>query len=435
MPLSYLNPRHARGRRALLALVAGAAVVAPLAAPAVAGPVTPAAGPLLSAASASCGQLFDDFRYTSSSDPALRARGWSVRTGAGGPGVSGNTWSASNVDFVGSGAATTMRLRASTDGTAAGTVNAEVSHQRKFFEGTYAARVRFTDAPTTGADGDPVNETFFTITPLDRPNDPSYGENDFEYLPNGGWGESGATLFTTTYETYQPDPWVADNISTPVRGSLAGWHDLVMQVSDGSVRYFVDGKKVAEHGGHVYPETPMILDFNIWFIDLDSHTGGVSRYEQEVDYVYYTDREVLATADVTARVEAFRSTGVAHRDDVTAGTCTSSPIPTPVSSPAPAPTGTPASPVPTPGATATSAPVPTPSATPTSAPGPSPTPTVAPEPVGVDCDALSEWSRSSVYRKGATVTADGHAWKAKRLTWRSEPGSSRRWTDLGACSA
>ncbi|MFS0703980.1 ricin-type beta-trefoil lectin domain protein, partial [Cellulomonas sp. 179-A 9B4 NHS] len=300
------------------------------------GPAAPAAVP--AAASASCGQLFDDFAYTSSSDPSLRARGWSVRTGGGGPGVSGNTWSAAQVDFPGTGAARTMRLRASTDGTPAGTVNAEVSQGRRFLEGTYAARVRFTDAPVTGDDGDRVNQTFFTITPLARPNDPDYGEMDFEYLPNGGWGESGPTLFLTTYETYQPDPWVADNLSTPVRGSLAGWRDLVMQVSGGTVRYYVDGRRVAEHGGHVYPETPLLLDFNIWFLDLDAHTGGVSRYEQEVDYVYYTDREVLTPAAVSSRVAAYRSSGVTHRDDVRTGPCTPSPVPGPGTSPTPTPT-------------------------------------------------------------------------------------------------
>ncbi len=331
-----MTPRPRRARRVPVVLAAAAALVVPLAAPAAAGPAAPASVP--TAASASCGQLFDDFAYTSSSDPSLRARGWSVRTGGGGPGVSGNTWSAANVDFPGTGAAKTMRLRASTDGTPAGTVNAEVSQGRRFFEGTYAARVRFTDAPITGDDGDRVNQTFFTITPLARPNDPDYGEMDFEYLPNGGWGQSGPTLFLTTYETYQPDPWVADNLSTPVRGSLAGWRDLVMQVSDGTVRYYVDGRKVAEHGGHVYPETPMLLDFNIWFLDLDAHTGGVSRYEQEVDYVYYTDREVLTPTAVTSRVAAYRSSGVTHRDDVRTGPCTPSPVPDPGTNPTPAPT-------------------------------------------------------------------------------------------------
>ena len=36
--------------------------------------------------------LFDDFDYTSHTDPALAAHGWSVRGNSGGPGVPGATW-------------------------------------------------------------------------------------------------------------------------------------------------------------------------------------------------------------------------------------------------------------------------------------------------------------------------------------------------------
>ncbi|WP_203903014.1 glycoside hydrolase family 16 protein [Virgisporangium aliadipatigenens] len=275
-------------------------------------------------AAAACGQLFDDFVYTSSSDAALRQRGWTVRSGGGGPGVDGNTWSPSNVDFPGTGSAKTARLRATTNGTPTGTVNSELYQRRKFKEGTYSARIRFTNAPVVGADGDPINQTFFTITPLDFPNDPDYGENDFEYLPNGGWGGTRPTMHNTTYETYQPDPWQADNLSTPTVRDLNGWHDYTLQVSDGSVRYYIDGVKVAEHGGHVYPETVMSINFNIWFIDLNSHTGGTSTYEQEVDYLYFAERQVVDTAAVTSRVAAFRAAGTAHTDSVTGtdpGTC------------------------------------------------------------------------------------------------------------------
>ena len=37
-----------------------------------------------------------------------------------------------------------------TDGTAGGTSQSEFLHQRKFFEGTYAARVKFADVPVSG---------------------------------------------------------------------------------------------------------------------------------------------------------------------------------------------------------------------------------------------------------------------------------------------
>ncbi|MFS0702542.1 glycoside hydrolase family 16 protein [Cellulomonas sp. 179-A 4D5 NHS] len=405
-------PSHHQAQRRATACTAAAAGAAP------AGTVAQSPGARAAAVPGGCGQLFDDFAYTSSSDPALRSRGWTVRTGAGGPGVSGNTWSASNVDFPGSGAARTMRLRAQTDGTAAGTVNAEVYQQRKFFEGTYASRVRFTDAPISGADGDPVVQTLFTITPLDFPNDPAYGEADFEYLPNGGWGATRPTLFTTTYETYQNDPWKADNVSSTIPGSLEGWHDLVLQVDSGHVRYYLDGRLVADHTGHVYPETPMSLNANLWFIDLASHTGGVSRYEQEIDYVFHADREVLAPADVSARIAALRAAGTSHTDTVKLGTCTPTtpPVAPPVT-PTPAPTPT------------ASTPAPAPSATPT------PVPTVAPNPPAAPlCDHLRSWARNRLYWPGATITHADHAWRATRATRRAAPGRSTAWQDLGRCS-
>lgn len=314
--------------RTALTAVALAALAVPgaLAAPAAAAPA--AALPVATATPGGCGQLFDDFSYTSSQDPQLAARGWSVRSGGGGPGVAGGSWSPANVTFTGSGTARSMRLQAQTDGTPQGTVSAEVSHRQKFYEGTWAARVRFTDTPVQGADGDPVVQTFYGITPLAFPDDPAYGEADFEYLPNGGWGQRSATLFLTTWETYRPDPWRSDNISTPVVGGLSGWHDLVMTVDAGVVRYLVDGRLVAEHGGHVYPETPMLLAFNTWFIDLASHTGGVSRYEQDVDYVYHSADEVLTPAQVSQRVSGLRAAGVAHVDRVVPGTCTPTTPPT-----------------------------------------------------------------------------------------------------------
>ena len=405
------SPLTALGVTTLAVALLASALTGPAASAAARLPVETQA-----ATASSCGTLFDDFAYTSSSDPRLAARGWTVRSGAGGPGVEGNTWSAAGVDFPGTGASQSLRLTSSTDGTPAGTVNAEVSQDRKFFEGTYAARVRFTDAPVSGADGDPIVETFFTITPLDFPNDPQYGEADFEYLANGGWGETSPTMFTTTYETYQPVPWKADKVSTLRRGSLDGWHDLTLQVDSGVVRYFIDGVQVAEHGGHVYPETPMLLSMNLWFIDLASHTGGVSRYEQEVDYVYYADREVVAPADVSARVSAYRSAGTVHTDSVTAGTCT--------------PTSAPSAPTPAPSAP-TAVPVPTGSASPS--PGSAPVPTAG-APAAVSCDGLLAWSGRRWYWPGTSVTHDRHAWRATRFTRRAEPGTSPRWDDLGECS-
>jgi hypothetical protein len=272
-------------------------------------------GTVAPAGAAPSAELFDDFAYNGPDDPRIAARNWTVRTGGGGPGVPGAVWTKDNVAFPSIEGGSALELKASYDGGT--TRQSEVYHQRKFFEGTYAARVRFTDSPQSGPDGDQLVQTFFTITPLDAPMDPDYGELDFEYLPNGGWGETGPTLFTTTWETYQPDPWIADNTSTRVVGSQAGWHDFVIQVSGGRVIYYLDGTAIADHGDKYYPETPMSINMNHWFISGGQIGDSTPRaYIEQIDYVYFSQNEVVAPADITARVEAFRAASIDWRDTV-----------------------------------------------------------------------------------------------------------------------
>jgi hypothetical protein len=269
-----------------------------------------------------CGAFFDDFAYSSATDPAIAAHGWTVRDNAGGPGVPGASWLPSNVSFPTVGDHRVLQLSATTDGTTAGTSQAEMYQQRKFFEGTYASRVRFMDAPITGASGDPVVQTFFTITPLAYDLDPNYSEMDFEYLPNGGWGETRPTLYETTWETYRADPWFADNVSAAQHTSHDGWHDLVIQVAGGHVKYYVDGALVADHSGRYYPETQMSINYNLWFINLASHTGGPSTYHEQVDWLYFAEGKVISPKAATERVERLRKAGTTHADGV--GGCTRS---------------------------------------------------------------------------------------------------------------
>jgi len=127
--------------------------------------------------------LFDDFSYSSAAQ--LVSHGWIVRTKPGWPGVPGATWRAANVSFHGG----LMRMTSTTDGTSAGTTQTQVCQQRKFREGTYGSRIRFRDLPLSGPAVDQPVESFYTISPLERPLDPNYSEIDFEYLPNGGWGD------------------------------------------------------------------------------------------------------------------------------------------------------------------------------------------------------------------------------------------------------
>ena len=271
-----------------------------------------------SSAAVGCGVLFDDFNYTSRTDAALSQRGWRIRTNAGGPGVSGASWLADNVSFPTVDRQKVAQLRAATNGTAGGTSHAEFSQSnRRFFEGTYLARIKFSDAPASGSDGDHVNQTFYTISPLAAPMDPTYSELDFsEYLPNGGWGEAGPINYQTTWYTYVADPWYADNQHSQQARSINGWHDVMATVSGGHVKYYIDGALVGDHSGKYYPRQNMSIDFNQWFIDLAGHAGGTSTYLQSVDYLYHAKRQVLSPAQATAAINGYRSSGATHTDSI-----------------------------------------------------------------------------------------------------------------------
>src|SRR5687767_641756 len=117
--------------------------------------------------------LFDDFSYSTHNE--MTANGWVIRSGSGWPGVSGATFRAENISFVDypdQVGNRLLRMTSSTDGSSENTYQTQVCHQRKYHEGTYAARVRLSDVPVSGPDGDQVVETFYTITPYVQPLDP-----------------------------------------------------------------------------------------------------------------------------------------------------------------------------------------------------------------------------------------------------------------------
>ncbi|MEN0128491.1 MAG: cellulose binding domain-containing protein [Brevundimonas sp.] len=264
--------------------------------------------------------VFDDFSYSGPNDPSIQAHNWTIRTNAGGPGIAGATWPKENISFpTVSGTNKALQLKSVTDGTGAGTQQSEVLNQRKFLEGTYAARVYFSDAPTSGPDGDAIVETFFTITPLAYDLDPNYSEQDFEYLPNGGWGEPSNILYTTSWETYRNDPWLAVNTHTEQRQSYAGWHDLVLQVANNQLKYYVDGVLFATHGSDYYPETVQSVNFNLWFIGGGQIGSSTPRtYVQQVDWFYHAKNEVVSPATVTSRVNGYRANGTSWVDTLPA---------------------------------------------------------------------------------------------------------------------
>ncbi|MDP9043310.1 MAG: glycoside hydrolase family 16 protein [Pseudomonadota bacterium] len=264
--------------------------------------------------------FFDDF-----SEPDLAAlgdAGWTVRAAPGHPGIPGAAWGAASVSLVDDPARSgnrLLRLRARTDGTAAGTSQAQVCHARKYLEGTYAARVRFSDAPVSGPNGDVVVQTFYAVAPLRFDLDPLYSELDWEYLPNGGWGDPRTRLYGVSWQTVRLEPWWALNQAHEAVRPMGGWHVLLMQVAGGRTTLFIDGEQQAVHGGRNYPVVPMAISFSQWFSPGGDIPGvhATRTWEEDVDWVFHVRDVVLSSADVESRVERFRTEGVARWDSVT----------------------------------------------------------------------------------------------------------------------
>ncbi len=265
--------------------------------------------------------LFDDFSYSTADE--MIANGWILRSEQGWPGVTGASFRPENVSFIDYTAQPgnhLLRMTSSTDGTSANTYQTQICHQRKYLEGTYAARVRFSDGPASGPDGDQIVESFYMITPYQKPLDPDYSEMDFEYLPNGGWGGAPLAFYVTTWETVQIEPWIADNVSNPIQGIPAGWHTMVTQAMDGTVRYFIDGKMIAQHGGNYYPDAPMSINFNLWFINGGlSSANDMREYQEDIDWVFHEANMLLMPDEVNAKVNELRNASVGFQDSVSPG--------------------------------------------------------------------------------------------------------------------
>ena len=269
------------------------------------------------------GVFFDDFKYLGVDDPQFLTMGWTVREGSGLPGVTGCGWSKENITFTDDPdkhGNRFLRLTAKTDGTGAGTSQAELYHKRKFHEGTYAARVRFNDAPALGPRGDQIVETFFTITMGFEGND-NYSEIDFEYLPNGGWGGTGPAFYQTTWIKVIPEPWEGDRIYNSQPGSLDGWHTLVCTAKDGHVKYYIDGVLLADHTDKYYPKVPMSINFNLWYINGGLLNSGDTRsYQEDIDWVCFVEDQALDNEQVNELVDGYRKAQITRLDSVTANT-------------------------------------------------------------------------------------------------------------------
>ncbi|WP_437985752.1 glycoside hydrolase family 16 protein [Sorangium sp. So ce117] len=263
-------------------------------------------------------EFFDDFSYSGIADDGLRSRWW-VRTTDGAPGVAGAQWLSSNVSFIDDpdlASNRLLRLQATSRGSGASTSHAEIqSNDDRFRFGTYSARVRFRNTPLTGTRhlGDKLVETFFTISPWinDPEVDPNYSEQDFEYMPNGGWGQGDtSTLWLTSWETAT----LENTKSNQVAGDQSGWKRLLLQIDASGIHYYIDGARLCTHDATYVPETDQHIDFNLWFDELAAGQTGPRTYAEDVDWVYFAKDVLLSQAEVDAQVAGFRASSLALVD-------------------------------------------------------------------------------------------------------------------------
>lgn len=262
--------------------------------------------------------FFDDFSHLDAA--ALQQQGgWQLRTRAGHPGIPGARWGGiSLVDDPARPGNRLLRLAAQTDGTPAGTEQAQLCHQRKLLVGSYAARVRFSDRPVSGQDGDPVVQSFYAVAPLRHDFDPLFSEIDFEHLPNGGWGSNTPRLYAISWQTARLEPWLAFNAAHEQPGALDGWQELLMQVEPARVRHWLNGRLFHESSGRNVPVQAMALQFNLWFSPggLLPPSATPRAWVQEVDWVLHVADHSLDPAAVREQVERLRAAGIKHQDSI-----------------------------------------------------------------------------------------------------------------------
>ena len=266
--------------------------------------------------------FFDDFLYADPNDPLLTCFGWTVRSGGGGPrpdvcSQAQQLWDPNLVAFTNG----LVTLSAQTDGNSncESTHQSEVGTSASFFEGTYSARVRFTDAPRHAPTPEPSVQAFFTYNSR-LECDPEFAEIDYEYLPNDNWdqGCSDPVLYMNSWEMWG-DPETAEpncpTIMTSVYqcGSFATWHTYTLQVVGDTIRFFVDDADMGTHVGDTYPEAPMQIRLQHWFTD-GLAPGVPAVFTMAVDWVYHAKDVALTPAQVSGNVESLRAVNLARWD-------------------------------------------------------------------------------------------------------------------------
>jgi len=266
------------------------------------------------------GELFDDFNYNDTGDTLLLAHGWNIVNGKNAP-PAGAQYDRSLINFM-SDPEDPDRSWITLDAVAGESNDSmrlsRIESSDKFYEGTYAARVFFDHALRKSRDGN--IQAFYLITPLDYPNDTLYSECDFEYLPYDIWDPGNnkrSAVYASTWDSYQPEPFIPDHAFSSKKQNLYGWHTLIIVVMGGEVRYHIDkdDKPFAVHrysdkGSSVYPESPMQVAFANWISLVSEKSKDRRSSTMKVDWFYHVPDTVLYFYEIMERVNAFRKNSI-----------------------------------------------------------------------------------------------------------------------------
>lgn len=271
--------------------------------------------------------MFDDFNYSDVDDAALTSfNKWQVVNGLNGP-PSGAIYDRDNIGFEADpldANNSIMTLQTTVDGISGAQTHARIQTQGyEYFEGTYAARVYFTDIPHVYEDAN--IQTFYTIVGSDLSGDGTqYSELDFEYMASDKWGISpnNEVVYLTSWNRYIADPWQAWKRYWADQESYEGWHTFVVSCTDGiNVNYYIDGTFITSmattdnDGTSVYPRSEMQVAFAnwIWNSVIGSSTDDRNA-AMKVDWVLFQKDTDLSPNQVEALVAGFKQQGLIRQN-------------------------------------------------------------------------------------------------------------------------
>ncbi len=274
--------------------------------------------------------MFDDFTYSSATDPQLSAfNKWSIVQGQNGP-PEGAMYSRDNIKFITDPANASnklMTLSTTVNGQTKATTHSRIESSYEYFEGTYAARVYISDEAFTTKDAN--IQTFFTIVSSQYAGDGSkYSELDIvEYMAADKWGidPDKPVMYVTSWHKYVANPWQAWKTYFAPKGSKAGWHTFIATCTDKvNVKYYMDNTYLGSQsvtdseiqaGLSVYPRSNMQVAFANWIWNNVTGSSTANRTNtMQADWVlFYKDQELNLT-QVNALVDGYRNTGLQRRN-------------------------------------------------------------------------------------------------------------------------